>query len=145
MTQLSLREAAQEHILERMAEYIGQELYREDLAYTLTENENATGSFTCNAWSSREFIVYNWREAANFKGDWETEVGDQLPDAMFESEAFEVCFMIEAIRKILAESVVLDQAEEECEWANMVTITQDLIDELKIEFDRQVHRPVFYE
>ena len=88
------------YLIDKLSDYKGGNYYACDLAYTLTEGENANGSVYCNAYETNELIKDNFYLFSSFVRYYEQEFDETL-NPLLEPEKAHVCFLIESCGQIL--------------------------------------------
>ena len=111
-----------QEMIEHLQEMEGQVVYGCDLAFKLFENENVTGSYTCNAYESRQWIKEYWDYLGEIVEDYKFNYGE-LPANPFDSaETFQVQIILHMASNLVAES---DYIEEH--WNEEIELTEDII------------------
>lgn len=98
-------------ICDKVADYVGQKVYPEDLATVLTEEINATGSVNCSAYWAEENIAANFHLYGSLVEFLENELDVRL-NPFKEPEQAEVIAYIEAARILIGESEVYQKWAE---------------------------------
>jgi hypothetical protein len=65
-------------IIDKLSDYKGSSIYAAELAYTLFEGENCSGSVFCNTWKTKEFIKENFDLFGELLEYWSDNVGETL-------------------------------------------------------------------
>ena len=96
-----------EDVVEKLREmdddtYIENSTTLYDLALTLWENENETGSITCNAYESQIWIGKYFMDIADYVDQYKEEFGETL-NCFKSPEAFQVIITIFATECLLAD------------------------------------------
>ena len=107
----------------------GQSCYGCDLAFKLFENENVTGSYTCNAYESRQWIKEYWDYLGEIVEDYEYEYGE-LPVNPFDSEEI---FQMQIILH-MASSLVVESDYVSEKWNEEIEFTSDIIEKIVSEW-----------
>lgn len=97
-------------ICEKVADYVGQEIYPEDLATVLTEEINITGSVNCSTYWAEENIAANFHLYGSLVAFLENELDIKL-NPFKEPERAEVIAYIEAAK------ILIDGSEVYQKWA----------------------------
>lgn len=103
-------EAVVSFICDKVAGYVGQEIYPEDLAMRLTEEINMTGSVNRSTYLAEENIAANFHLYGSLVDFLENELNMQL-NPFKEPERAEVIAYIEATR------ILIDGSEVYQKWA----------------------------
>ena len=88
------------YLIDKLSDYKGGNYYACDLAYKLTEGENANGSVYCNAYETKELIKDNFYLFSSFVRYYKQEFNETL-NPLLEPEKAHVCFLIESCNQIL--------------------------------------------
>lgn len=104
-------EAVVNFICDKVADYVGQEIYPEDLAMRLTEEINMTGSVNCSTYWAKENIAANFHLYGSLVAFLENELEVEL-NPFKEPERAEVIAYIEAAR------ILIDGSEVYQKWAH---------------------------
>ena len=88
------------YLIDKLQDYKGGNYYACDLAYKLTEGENANGSVYCNAYETKELIKDNFYLFSSFVRYYKQEFNETL-NPLLEPEKAHVCFLIESCNQIL--------------------------------------------
>ena len=113
-----------ETIIDRLNDYKNTTVYGCDIAYTLFESENVTGSVLCNTYLTKEFIKENF----DLFGDLVEYVNDNLDmelNPFIEPEVAHVILMLEASQSLLSQ---LDFINDN--WDNKFKLTDEVIKEI---------------
>lgn len=97
-------------ICDKVAGYVGQEVYPEDLAMRLTEEINMVGSVNCSTYLAEENIAANFHLYGSLVAVLENELDVKL-NPFKEPERAEVIAYIEAAR------ILIDGSEVYQKWA----------------------------
>ena len=116
-----------EDIPDRLNDYIELKRDKSDIAYLLTESENANGSWYCSEYRAKEDIGKYWNEVTEFV-QWHRDYMGDLPqwDVFLDTENFHCMFMIYAYEQVFYQACYnagLDEDEYE--------IDQSFIDKIK--------------
>ena len=113
-----------ETIIDRLNDYKNTTVYGCDIAYTLFESENATGSVLCNTYLTKEFIKENF----DLFGDLVEYVNDNFGmklNPFTESEKAHVILMLESSQSLLSQ---LDFINDN--WNDKFRLTDEVIKEI---------------
>ena len=77
-------------MIEHLQEMEGQVVYGCDLAFKMFENENVTGSYTCNAYKARWWIKEYWDYLSEVVEDYEFECGELPTNPFKNAEVFQM-------------------------------------------------------
>ena len=95
------------YLINKLNDYKGCSTYADDLAYLLTESENANGSVYCNTYETKELIKNNFDLFGDFLEYYENNFGELL-NPFKEPERVHVIFLIESCSQILNLSQYLE-------------------------------------
>ena len=109
----------------------GQVVYGCDLAFTLFENENATGSYTCDAFSSNQWIKEYWDELGEVVEDYEFNYGEVPTNPFKNSEVFQMQIILHMASSLVTES---DYIEEH--WDEEIELTSEIIEKIVAEWSQ---------
>lgn len=122
----SLTEYCKDFIKDHICNYIGQDVYGCDLAYTITEGINADGSCTYSTYEAKEYLKSWWDDCGNY-WQWENDnFGEHRWNPFDNPEAYMVCMVIEGVNTILQEFF----NEHDDLWNGQFELTQELTDEI---------------
>ena len=95
-----------EDIPDRLDDYIGTREYKEEIAYLLTESENANGSWYCSEYKAEQEIKKNFELCGDFV-KWHKDIfGDEFTyNPFLETENFHCCMMICAYENVFNQAV----------------------------------------
>lgn len=110
MERSKFTEAVVNFICDKVADYVGQEIYPEDLATVLTEEINMTGSVNCSTYLAEENIAANFHLYGSLVEFLENEFDTKL-NPFKEPERAEVIAYIEAAK------ILIDGSEVYQKWA----------------------------
>ena len=117
-------EYCQQHIADKIYNFIGQEFYSDDFPYELTQYENTNGTITFSAEASRNLIKKYWSDAGEY-WDWEKFTFGEHSNNPFENpEAYFVCMVIEGVHSILSQTDIIQNMDWQFE------LTQELADKI---------------
>jgi hypothetical protein len=88
-------------IIDKLNDYAGGSYYACDLAYTLFEGENATGSILCNTYQTKEFIKENF-DLFGCLVEYVKSSMDMTLNPFSEPEKTHVILVLEASQSVLA-------------------------------------------
>ena len=109
-------------MIEHLQEMEGQVVYGCDLAFKLFENENVTGSYTCNAYKSRQWIKEYWDELGEVVEDYEFNYGELPTNPFKNSEVFQMQIILHMASSLITESNYISE-----NWDNNIELTADVI------------------
>ena len=120
-------------VLQEMVEHLedleGQVVYGCDLAFTLFESENNTGSYTCNAYEAGKWIKEYWDYLGEVVEDYEFNYG-QLPVNPFANkETFQLQIIIFLASRLADESTFI-----EVNWNEEIELTEETIEQIVSEW-----------
>ena len=113
-----------ETIIDRLNDYKNTTVYGCDIAYTLFESENATGSVLCNTYLTKEFIKENF----DLFGDLVEYVDDNLDmklNPFLESEKAHVILMLESSQSLLSQLDFINDY-----WDEKIKLNSEVIEVL---------------
>ena len=120
-------------VLQEMVEHLedleGQIVYGCDLAFTLFEGENNTGSYTCNAYESRQWIKEYWDYLGEVVKEYEFNYGEVPISPFVSEETFQLQIII-----FLASSLVTESDYIEEHWNEEIELTSDIIEKIAAEW-----------
>ena len=112
-----------------LKEMEGQTVYGCDLAFQLFDSENCTGSYTCNAFESKEWIKEYWDNLSKEVEDYEFNYGE-LPVNCFENpEVFQVQIILNMASRLVSNS---DFVEDN--WSNEIELEDITIEKIIAEW-----------
>ena len=113
-----------ETIIDRLNDYKNTTVYGCDIAYTLFESENATGSVLCNTYLTKEFIKENF----DLFGDLVEYIDDNLDmklNPFLEPEKAHVILMLESSQSLLSQLDFINDY-----WDEKIKLTDKVIKEI---------------
>ena len=116
-------------MIEHLQEMEGQVVYGCDLAFKLFENENVTGSYTCNAYKSRQWIKEYWDELYSVVEDYEFNYGELPTNPFKNSEVFQMQIILHMASSLVAESTFI-----EVNWNEEIELTEETIKQIVSEW-----------
>jgi hypothetical protein len=125
MKNLELLNEIKNYLNEKLNDYKNATSYGCDLAYLLTESENATGSVYCNAYKTKELIKANFELFGDFLEYCKDNFGTEL-NPFAEPEKAHVILLIESCSQILGQSKYLQD-----NWDNLIQLTDEVVEILK--------------
>lgn len=118
-------ESIKADMVSRLEDMTGEESYLSDIGFSLTETENANGSWYCNAYRAKEEISQHWEEfgaiAEYMHNEWECTINPLLESEKFHCQAM-IC---------LYEQVFNCAVCDFEEWNEQVIIDDGLIERVK--------------
>ena len=108
-------EAVVNFICDKVADYVGQEVYPENLDSVLTEEINATGSVNCSTYWAKENIAANFHLYCSLVEFLENEYEMKL-NPFKEPERAEVIAYMEAARILIESSPVYQKWAQENDY-----------------------------
>lgn len=113
-----------EHIKDTLPDYEGQEIYFSDLGMTLSEGENASGSWYCSTYKAEQDLDSFGRDVvADFIAEYENEFGSKPQhDAYTQPELFHCLMMIIGVERILNNTETMQGL-----WNEQGTLTKKII------------------
>ena len=126
MPENTYKETCREHIIDTISDYEGQEVEMSELGMTLTEGENATGSWYCSTYKAQQDLQAWFNDVGDFIEEYESEFGDKPQhDAFTQPELFHCLMMIVGVEKIFNN---LDAVSEL--WNKRITLDQKIINKI---------------
>ena len=116
-------------MVEHLEEMEGQVVYGCDLAFTLFEGENNTGSYTCNAYSSSQWIKEYWDYLGEVVEDYEFNYGELPVNPLVNEEAFQLQIIIFLASRLVCESTFI-----EVNWNDEIELTEETIKQIVSEW-----------
>lgn len=113
------------YLCDKLNDYKGTNSYGCDLAYKLTEGENANGSVYCNAYKTKELIKDNFELFGDFLEYYKDNFGAELTP-FANPEKAHVILLIESCSQILGQSKYIQD-----NWDNNIQLTDKVIRQLK--------------
>lgn len=118
-------EDIKENIINRLEELEGNEYYVSDIGFTLTETENANGSWYCSAWKAEQEVAEHFRQydaiAEYMRDEFEDRTNPLLETELFHCKAM-ICLYEQAFN-----CAVCDMPE----WNDQITVDAAFIDRVK--------------
>lgn len=120
-------------VVERLKDRIGQSYYACDLGFSLTDGENANGSWYCSAYKAKEDIKKYFDDYLNFSTYWHANYGEPIyfeedPDDYHNSvECIHCCMMISAIESVYNQAFA---KQSNYDWNAEFEITEEFIEEI---------------
>lgn len=116
-----------QHIIDSLPDYEGQDVYFSDLGMTLTEGENANGSWYCNTYKAEQDLDSFGRDVvADFIKEYENEFGTKPQhDAYTQPELFHCLMMIIGVEKMLNETKTMQDL-----WNEKGKLTKKIINSI---------------
>lgn len=127
-------ENIKEFIVEQLEGREGNEYYLCDIGMTLSESENADGSWYCSAYQAKREIIDNWDFCGSFYEYYKDNFGDTngLQNPFENEEGFHCAMMIFAVNN--AFNYAVDNSQNYCDyekWNEEIEITEEFILEIK--------------
>ena len=99
---MTYKQACLQHIEDTLPDYQGQELEACELGMTLTEGENANGSWYCSTYKAQEDLKAWFDDVGEFIEEYTNEFGEKPKwDAFIDAENFHCLMMIVGVEKII--------------------------------------------
>ena len=117
-------------IIDKLNDYAGGSYYGCDLAYTLFEGENATGSILCNTYQTKDFIKENF-DLFGYLVEYVKSSMDMNLNPFSEPEKAHVILLLVASQSVLSKLDFIDKTwndKIELTPKNIKTITKQLND-----------------
>ena len=116
-------------MIEHLQKMEGQGCYGCDLAFKMFENENVTGSYTCNAYEVGKWIKEYWDELSEVVEDYEFNYGELPTNPFKNSEVFQMQIILHMASSLVAKS---DYIEEH--WDEKLELTEETIEQIVSEW-----------
>ena len=120
-----------QEMIEHLQEMEGQVVYGCDLAFKMFENENVTGSYTCNAYSSQKWVKEYWDYLGEVVEDYEFNYGEVPVNPFANVEVFQVQIILH-----MASSLVTKSTFIEVNWNEEIELTEETIEQIISEWIR---------
>ena len=118
-----------QEMIEHLQEMEGQGCYGCDLGFKMFENENVTGSYTCNTHEAKmwikEYLDYLW----DVVEDYEFNYGELPVNPFANVEEFQLQIILYMASSLVAES---DYIEEH--WDEEIELTEETIEQIVAEW-----------
>ena len=131
MDDSELKKWAAEHCIDRLDEMEGVEVYMDDLATELTENENMNGTVFMSTQKSWDFIAQNRYDAGDVLEEWVSETGSCKPNPLSDPDGFCVLLLEHYVREVLDECPSMDSL-----GSGKKELTRDMIDALSEDLEQ---------
>ena len=112
-------------MIEHLQEMEGQVVYGCDLAFKMFENENVTGSYTCNAYASMQWIKEYWDYLGEVVKDYEFNCGEVPISPFVSEEIFQLQIIIFLASRLADESTFV-----EVNWNEEIELTEETIEQI---------------
>ena len=120
----SLEKWVMQEMTKHLENLEGQVVYGCDLAFKLFENENVTGSYTCNAYESRQWIKEYWDYLGEVVEDYEFNYGELPVNPFDNEEVFQMQIILHMASSLVAKSDYIEgHWDEEIEFTKEVIYT----------------------
>ena len=117
-------------IIDRLNDYKGSNVYGSELAHTLFEGENASGSVLCNTYKTKEFIKNHFDLFADFSEYYKDNFVVSL-DIFAEPEKVHVILLLEAAQVVLSNLETINEF-----WNESKELTEELINAIVEELSK---------
>ena len=107
----------------------GKVVYGCDLAFKIFENENVTGSYTCNACKSREWIKEYWDYLGEVVEDYEFNYRELPVNPLVNEEVFQM-----EIIRYMASRLADESTFVEVNWNEEIELTEETIEQIVSEW-----------
>lgn len=111
-------------IIDKLSEYEGVSTYVSDFGYTMTEYENANGSWLMYYDECKKFICENFDECSDFFDYYQSEFGVGLNPFEDDGNKFTTVMFIEAVESVYAQAM---NNQDKYDWNDEVTVDQEFI------------------
>lgn len=117
-------QTCKQHVIDTLPDYEGQEVEACDLGMTLSESENASGSWYCSTYEAEKDLDKFGRDVvAKFIEDYEWQFGDKPQyDAYCEPEIFHCLMMIMGVEHVVNDLVIIQK-----HWNKKIKLTKRTI------------------
>ena len=109
-------------MIKHLQEMEGQGCYGCDLAFKMFENENVTGSYTCNAYASRQWIKEYWDYLGEVVEDYKFNYGELPVNPFDNEEVFQMQIILYMASILAAESDYINK-----HWDEEIEFTKEVI------------------
>ena len=107
----------------------GQVVYGCDLAFKIFEDANYTGSYTCNAYKSNQWIKEYWDYIGEIVEEYKYELGEYPNNCWNNPEGFQVQIILFMASNLVAESAYIEE-----HWNEEIEFTSDIIEKIVAEW-----------
>ena len=125
----SLEKWVMQEMMWHLEDLEGQVVYGCDLAFKLFENENVTGSYTCNAYEAGKWLKEYWDYLGEIVKDYEFNYGELPANPFNNSEIFQVQIILHVASSLVAKS---DYIEEH--WNEEIELKSEVIKKIVSEW-----------
>ncbi len=125
---INYEEYCKDFIEENLDGYIGTDNYGCDLAYTLTEGINRSGTATYNKYKATEYIKEWFDNAAEVYNYQVENYGRPLWNPFENPEKWMVCMIIEGCANLISQCKCVEEV-----WNDKVELTEELAEQIKEE------------
>lgn len=139
-------EEIREFIIDRLEEREGNEYYLCDIGMTLTESENADGSWYYSTYEAKQEVIENWDLCGEFYEYYKNNFGDTegLQNPFDDVEKFHCQMMIFAVENSFNYAVNHSKNYSDYEtWNEQIEITEDFINEIKEALENLTESDIF--
>ena len=131
MSMNSLEKWVMQEMMWHLEDLEGQVVYGCDLAFTLFESENVTGSYTCNTHESRQWIKEYWDYLGEVVEDYEFNYGEVPTNPFKNAEVFQMQIILHMASNLVSKS---DYIEEH--WDEEIELTEETIKQIVSEWSK---------
>lgn len=127
-------EEIKEFIVNKLGDYEGSEYYLCDLGMTLSDGENADGSWYCSTYQAKQEVIENWDLCGEFYNYYKDNFGDTegLENPFDDVEKFHCQMMIFAVSNSFCWAVSqIENYSSHDIWNDKIEITEDFIVEIE--------------
>ena len=125
--------ALEKWVLQEMVEHLeemeGQVVYGCDLAFKLFEYENYVGSYTCNSYSSNQWIREYWDFLGEEVEEYKYMIGESPNNCFDNPEVFQIQIILSMASRLVSNS---DFVEDN--WNEEIEFTADVIKKIVSEW-----------
>lgn len=127
---LGYEEYCKQFMKDKIADYIGTEIYMCDLGYELTETINVNGTATFSRSKAKEYIK-EWFYEAGKVFDYQVEnYGKAMQNPFENPEGWMVCMIIEGVNSLITQCECVGKL-----WNDKVELTTEIADKICREID----------
>ena len=128
---MTYTQTCKQHIIDTIADWQDQDIEVSEFGHTLSEGENANGSWYCSTYKAEQDLDAFGRDAvAEFIDEYKSNFGELPYDAYTEPESFHCLMMIVGVENVFNQLAAVQNI-----WDKKVKLTKKLIkkiiDELK--------------
>lgn len=120
-----------QHILNNIGEYEGKEIEVSDFGMTLTEGENANGSYYCSTYKAEQDLKEWISDISDFREEYKDNFGEYpKQDSLGDAESFHCLMMIIGVEKLFNSLECIQNL-----WNEKATLNKKLIKKIVSELE----------